>query len=142
MQISRSDDEQSINLKTSFETSEREIDQQIEHINDFNRIHLKCEHRKSSSHLLNHRIISIHLLCLDLIRFQRRTRFQAKKECRVDFYEKHLNSNSSDHLRCVQIHRRNRSECKVLFTFDSSTAKHDHLRRAITFDHQFDVSFY
>jgi hypothetical protein len=139
MQISRDDDEQSINLKTSSETFEREIDQQIKHINDLNRIHLRCEHRRSSSHLLNHRIISIHLLCLDLIRSQRRTRLQAKKECRVDLYEKHSNSSNSDHLRCVQIHRRNRFECKVLSIFDTSTAKHDHLRRAITFDHQLDV---
>ncbi len=70
MQISRSDDEQSINLKTSSETSEREIDQQTEHINDSSRVHLKCEHRRSSSNLSDHRIVSIHLLCLDLIRSQ------------------------------------------------------------------------
>jgi hypothetical protein len=75
VQISRNDDEQSINMKTSSETSEREIDQQIEHINDSNRVHLKCEHRRSSSNLFDHRIASIHLLCLDLIRSQWETQF-------------------------------------------------------------------
>jgi hypothetical protein len=44
MQISRRDDEQSINLKTSFKASEEKIDQQAEHFNDLSRIHLKNEH--------------------------------------------------------------------------------------------------
>ncbi len=44
MQISRSNDEQSIHLKASFKTSERKINQQIEHINDFNQVHLRSEH--------------------------------------------------------------------------------------------------
>jgi hypothetical protein len=139
MQISRSDDEQSVNLKTSSETSERKIDQQTEHINDLNRIHLRCEHRRSSSHLFDHCTVSIYLLCLDLIRFQRRTRLQAKKECRVDLYERHSNSSSSNHLKSFQIHRRDRFECRALFVLDTSTAKHDHLRRVTTFDHQLDV---
>jgi hypothetical protein len=139
MQISRDDNEQSVNMKTSSETSEREIDQQTEHINDFNRIHLRREHRRSSSHLFDHCTVSIYLLCLDLIRSQRRTRLQAKEECRVDLYERHSNSSSSDHFRNFQIHRRNRSECKALFVLDTSTARHDHLRRAITSDHHFDV---
>jgi RNA polymerase-binding transcription factor DksA len=74
MQISRNDDEQSIHLKTSSEASEEKIDQQTEHINDFNQIHLKDEHRKSLSHLSDHCTVSIHLLHLDLIRSQRRAR--------------------------------------------------------------------
>jgi hypothetical protein len=41
MQISRRDDEQSIDLKTSFKAFEEKIDQQAEHFNDLNRIHLK-----------------------------------------------------------------------------------------------------
>ncbi len=139
MQIFRRDDEQSIDLKTSFKEFEEKIDQQAEHFNDLNRIHLKSEYWKFSSHLSDHRTVSIHILCLDLIRSQRRTRFQAKKECRVDLHERHLNSSSSNHFRCVQIHRRNRFERRILFVFDTSTAKHDHLRRVITFDHQFDV---
>ncbi len=73
MQISRRDDEQSTYLKTSFEVSEKKIDQQIEHFNDSSQVHLKNEHRRSSSHLSDHRIVSVHLLCLDLIRSQRRT---------------------------------------------------------------------
>jgi hypothetical protein len=44
MQISRSDDEQSIHLKTSFKTFEKEINQQVEHINDFNRVYLRNEY--------------------------------------------------------------------------------------------------
>ncbi len=142
MQISRSDDEQSTHLKTSFEASEEKIDQQIEHFNNSNRIYLKNEYRRSSSHLFDHRTVSIHLLCIDLIRFERRTRLQTERECRIDLYEKYLNSSSSSHLRSFQIHRRNCAERKTLFVFNTSTVKHDHLRRAITFDHQFDVFFH
>jgi hypothetical protein len=69
MQISRNDDESSIYLKTSSEASEEKINQQTEHINDLNRIHLKNEHRKSSSHLFDHCTASIHLLRLDLCEF-------------------------------------------------------------------------
>jgi hypothetical protein len=65
MQISRNNDEQSAHLKASSEASEEKVDQQVEHFIDFNRIHLKNEHRRSSSHLFNHRTVSIHLLCLD-----------------------------------------------------------------------------
>jgi hypothetical protein len=99
MQISRSDNEQSAHLKTSFEAFEEKIDQQTEHINDSSRIHLRSEHRRSSSHLFDHRIVSIHLLCLDLIRSQRRTRFQAEEERDLVLHERHSNSCSSDHLR-------------------------------------------
>jgi hypothetical protein len=70
MQISRRDDEQSVDLKTSFKASEEKINQQTEHFNDLSRIPLKNEHRRSSSHLFDHRTVSIHLLCLDLIRSQ------------------------------------------------------------------------
>jgi hypothetical protein len=44
VQISRRDDEQSVDLKTSFKASEEKIDQQAEHFNDFSRIHLRNEH--------------------------------------------------------------------------------------------------
>jgi hypothetical protein len=44
MQISRRDDEQSIDLKTSLKIFEEKIDQQAEHFNDFSKIHLKDEH--------------------------------------------------------------------------------------------------
>ncbi len=100
---------------------------------------MRSEHRRSSSHLFDYRIVSIQLLRLDLIRFQRRTRLQTKEKRRIDFYEKHSDSNNSNHFKNFQIHRRNRAERKALFTFDTTTAKHDHLRRVITFDHQFDV---
>jgi hypothetical protein len=70
MQISLNDDEQLINLKTSFEAFKEKINQQIEHFNEFNRVHLINKYRKSSSNLFNHRIVSTHLLYFDLIRFQ------------------------------------------------------------------------
>jgi hypothetical protein len=44
MQISRRDNEQSIDLKTSFKAFEEKIDQQAEHFNDSSKIHLKNEH--------------------------------------------------------------------------------------------------
>ncbi len=127
MQISRDDDEQSAHLKTSSEASEEKIDQQIEHTNDLNRIHLKSEHRRSSSHLFDHRTVSIHLLCLDLIRSQRRTRFQAKEERDFVLHEKHSNSCSSDHLRRLQKHFRCDSEHRTLSVLYTSTVRHDHI---------------
>jgi hypothetical protein len=139
MQISRNDDEQSTHLKTSFETSEEKIDQQTEHFNDLDRVHLKNKHRRSSSHLFDHRTVSIHLLCLDRICFQRRTLFQAKKERDFVFHERHLNSCSSNHFRRLQKHRRCDSEHRILFVFYTSTVKHDHIWRAAAFDHQLDL---
>jgi hypothetical protein len=44
MQISRRDDEQSTDLKTSLKAFEEKVDQQAEHFNDFSRIHLRSEH--------------------------------------------------------------------------------------------------
>jgi hypothetical protein len=142
MQITRNNDEQSAQLKTSSEAFEWKIDYQAEHFIDFNRVYLKNEYWRSSSHLFNYRTASIHLLCLDLIRFKQKAQLQAKKECRIDFYEKYLNSNDSNHCKNFQIYRRSSAERKALFAFDTSTAKYDHLRRAITFDHQFDISLH
>jgi hypothetical protein len=120
----------------------KKVVQQTEYFVDFSRIHLKSEHQRSSSHLFNHRTVSIHLLCLDLIRSQWRTRLQAKKKCRTDLYEKHSNQSDSNYYKDFHIHRRNRAECKTLFILDTSTVKHDHLQRVITFDHQFDISLH
>jgi hypothetical protein len=125
VQIFRSDDEQLTHLKTSSEASEEKIDQQTEHFNDLNRLHLRNEHRRSSSHLFNHLTVSIHLLCFDLIRSQRKTRFQAEKKCDIVLYEKHSNSSDSDHFRDLQKHRRCNSERWTLSVLDSSTARHD-----------------
>jgi hypothetical protein len=127
MQISRSDDEQSTHLKASFKVFEKEINQQIEHINDSSQIHLRSEHRKSSSHLFNHCIVSVHLLCLDLIRFSRRARLQAEKECCIDFYERHSNQNDSNHRKRLQKHRRSDFERRTLSALDTSAIEHDHL---------------
>jgi hypothetical protein len=44
MQISRRDDELSIDLKASLKAFKEKIDQQAEHFNDSSRIHLKNEH--------------------------------------------------------------------------------------------------
>jgi hypothetical protein len=44
MQISRRDDEQSVDLKASLKASEEKIDQQAEHFNSSSRVHLKSEH--------------------------------------------------------------------------------------------------
>jgi hypothetical protein len=142
MQISRDDDEQSAHLKTSFETSERKIDQQIEYFNDLNRIHLKNEHRRFSSHLSDYRTVSIHLLCFDLIRSQRRTRFQAEEKCRINLYKKRSNSNDSNYFKRLQKHRRRSSENWIVIVFHTSTTEHDHLWRVITSDHQFDISLH
>jgi hypothetical protein len=142
MQISRNNNEQSIHLKILSEAFKRKIDQQAEHFIDFNRIHLKSEHRRFSSHLFNHRIVSIDLLSLDMIHFQRKTRFQTEKKRRVNLYEKNLNSNDLNHCKNLQKHRRRDFEHRILFILDTSTIKHDHLRRVITFDHQFDVFFH
>ncbi len=105
LQVSRDDNEQSTHLKTSSETFKKKIDQQAEHFNDFSQIHLRSEHRRSSSHLSRHRIISIHLLCLNLICSQRETQLQAKKECNVNLHEKYSNSRDLDHRRRFQNHR-------------------------------------
>ncbi len=136
MQISRNDDEQSAHLKTSFEAFKKKVNQQAEHFNSSNRVHLRSEHRRSSSHLSDHRTVSIHIMCFDLIRFQRRTWLQAKKECDINLHKRHSNSNDSDHFRRFQKHRRSDSERWILSVFNTSTAEHDHLRRAVAFDHQ------
>jgi hypothetical protein len=129
-------------LKALFETSERKVNQQTEHIDDFNRVHLKSEHRKSSSYLFDHSIVSIHLLRLDLIRFQRKTRFQTKEERRIVLHERHSDSSDSNYLKDFQKHRRSDFKHRVLFVFDTSATEHDHLRRVIAFDHQFDIFFH
>ncbi len=129
-------------MKALFETSERKVNQQTEHIDDFNRVHLKSEHRKSSSYLFDHSIVSIHLLRLDLIRFQRKTRFQTKEERRIVLHERHSDSSDSNYLKDFQKHRRSDFKHRVLFVFDTSATEHDHLRRVIAFDHQFDIFFH
>jgi hypothetical protein len=136
MQISRNSDEQSAHLKASSEASERKINQQTEYFYSLSRIHLRSEHRESSSNLSDHRTVSIHLLCLDLIRSQRRTRLQAEKKRDIVLHEKHLNSSDTDHLRSIQKHCRRRSKHRALSVLNTSTARHDHLRRAAASNHQ------
>jgi hypothetical protein len=139
MQISRDDDEQLINLKASSETLKKKVNQQTEHFNDLNRVHLRNEHRRSSSNLFDHCIVSIHLLCLDLIRSQWETRFQAERECDVVLHERHSNSNDLDHFKYLQKHRWCDFKRWVISVFHSSTVRHDHLWRASSSNHQLDI---
>jgi hypothetical protein len=78
-------------------------------------------------------------LCLDLIRSQRRTRFQAEEERDLVLHERHSNSCSSDHFRRLQKHLRCDFEHRILFVLYTSTVKHDHIWRAVAFDHQLNL---
>ncbi len=122
-------------MKTSSEAFEKEVDQQAEYFNNFSRVYLRNEHRRSSSHLFNHRVVSIHLLRFDLIRSQRKTRLQTKKECRIDVYEKHSNLNDVDHRKRLQNHCRRDVEHRALFVLNTSIIKHNFIRRVITSNH-------
>jgi hypothetical protein len=54
MQISERDNEQSADLKTSFQTFENQIKQQVCHSQRHDRFHVRCKHRRFSKNVHNH----------------------------------------------------------------------------------------
>ena len=61
------------------------INKQINDFFCFRKIHLRYRNRKSQKNIFSHRFFSIHLLRIDMIRFHRKTRFQAKKKKTIKF---------------------------------------------------------
>lgn len=55
------------------------IDKQINSFFNFRRIYLRHRNEKSQTNIFNHRILSIHLLHIELICFHEKSRFQTKK---------------------------------------------------------------
>ena len=139
MQILKDDNKWSTHLKASFEAFKEEIVRQIQHFHDFDEIHLKSEHWRSTSHLSRHYIVAIHLLCFDVICSQRRSRLQAEKKCNIYFHEKLSSSSDENYIRDVSKHNRDDFERWTTSVLDAKSNKCDFVRRYASNYHQFDI---
>ena len=136
MQIFENNNEQQTAMTKSSAIFKETINKQINDFFYFRRIHLRHKNRRFQKNIFNHRSFSIHLLRIDMIRFHRKTWFQAKKKKDNQIFSRHTNANDTNHSESIQIHFKYSFRNWISFILNSTTAWHIHIRRTITNNYQ------
>ena len=71
-----------------------------------------------------------------MIRFHRKTWFQAKRKKDNSIFSRHTNASDTNHSESIQIHLRHSFRNWTSSTLNSTTAWHIHIRRTITNNYQ------